>query len=116
MAIMARMAGRASAASCVRAEPVGCSGKAGTHRRFASQAMAARTATAKNGRRQPKLLPIRLPSGTPITMARLSPANMAAIARLACPCGASRAATVAPMAKKLPCATAVTTRPNSSMA
>ncbi len=42
-------------------------------------------------------------------------ANMTAMARLAWPSGARRAATVAPMAKKLPCATAVRMRPASSI-
>ncbi len=47
-------------------------------------------------------------------MANVRPENIRAIARPPCPGGARRLATVAPMAKKLPCATAVMARPASS--
>lgn len=82
---------------------------------MAAKATRPRPATAQKVARQPKVWPMKVPSGTPVTMATVSPMNIMemAEARLS---GATRsAAMVAPTEKKTPCAKADSTRPESSM-
>lgn len=63
--------------------------------------------------RQSAVCPISVPSGTPTTLATVSPVNIIAIAP-AFLCGATRpAATTDPMPKKAPWASEATTRPIS---
>ena len=60
--------------------------------------------------RQPKLCPIRVPAGTPATLAKVRPVNIIAMAPAPRPGATTWVATIAPTAKKVPCANAATTR------
>ncbi len=72
--------------------------------------------TAQNVERQPKLWPSRVPRGTPMTLATVSPMNIRAMA-LAFLAGATRfAATTEPMPKNAPWVRAATRRPVMSSA
>ncbi len=63
--------------------------------------------------RQPTDCPTRVPSGTPTTLATVSPVNIIAMAPAFLSGATSSAATTEPMPKKAPWASEATTRPIS---
>lgn len=73
------------------------------------------TAMSANVARQPHCCPTNVPSGTPRTLARVSPPNMIEMAPARRSAGTSEAASTEPMPKNAPCASAATTRPASSI-
>ncbi len=75
-----------------------------------AKAMTPRTATAAKVARQPKVWPMNVPSGTPVTIATVSPMNIMAIAEARRFSGTRSAAIVDPTEKNTPWAKADNTR------
>lgn len=74
------------------------------------------TVITANVARQPHCCPMKVPSGTPRTLAMVSPPNMIEMAPAFFAGATSEAARTAPMPKNAPCASAASTRPPSSAA
>jgi len=82
----------------------------GTNSRLPISAITPSAATARKVARQPRCWPMKVPSGTPVTSATVSPVNMIAIALAAFSLGTTEVAMIEPIEKNTPCARPVSTR------
>ncbi len=101
--------------SSAKAPPPAGAGKTGRVSRSATIMTRPSPATPQKAARQPRWSPAQVASGTPTTLAMVSPMNMAATAPALRSGGTRLAATTEPTPKKAPWLNEVTIRANNSM-